>query len=405
MKHHLGMHEEIHNVYGHTWDKVVTEQFEKRNPNRRIFQMTRSAFAGMQRYTFGWSGDAGNGREVTEGWNKLKAQIPLALSAGMGGIPFWSCDISGYCGDIDDYEKMSELYVRWLQFGVFNSLSRAHHEGNNAVEPWLFGNEATEINKKAIELKYTLFPYIYTYAREAHDTGMPLMRALFLEYPFDKEVENLDTQFLFGKELLVAPVVEEAAATKKVYFPEGTWIDYHVPEKKYEGEQWIEIPVKLETIPLFVKKGSVIPTMPVMQYIGQDPDYPLILKVFPSVTNKEAQFVVYEDDGESNDYKQGGFANRNIKVFTKDDAIEIEYNDTVYQGFSADERDLYYDVLLEEKPRRIIFGKEKIKKARKNLQPCESEEKMKWHWDKSKHICRISIPKEIDNHKKLKIIF
>ena len=98
MKHYLGMHEEIHNVYGFTWDKVVTEQFEKRNPNTRIFQMTRSAFAGMQRYTFGWSGDAGNGDNVTAGWGKLNNQIPLALSAGMCGIPFWSCDISGYCG-------------------------------------------------------------------------------------------------------------------------------------------------------------------------------------------------------------------------------------------------------------------------------------------------------------------
>ncbi len=405
MKHHLGMHEEIHNVYGHTWDKVVTEQFEKRNPNQRIFQMTRSAFAGMQRYTFGWSGDAGNGREVTEGWKKLKAQIPLALSAGMGGIPFWSCDISGYCGDIEDYEEMSELYVRWLQFGVFNPLSRAHHEGNNAVEPWLFGDEATEINKKAIELKYTLFPYIYTYAREAHDTGMPLMRALFLEYPFDKEVENLDTQFFFGKELLVAPVVEEAAATKRVYFPEGIWIDYQNPENQYEGGQWKEIPVKLETIPLFVKKGTIIPTMPVMQYIGQNPDYPLILKVFPPEIYNEAKFMVYEDDGDNNDYKQGSFANRNIKVFTKDNAIEIEYNDTVYQRFSAVERDLYYDVKLEKKPRRITFGKENIKKTRNNLQPGERIEKVKWYWDKSKQMCRIYIPKEMENHKKLKIIF
>jgi alpha-glucosidase len=227
MKHHLGMHDEIHNVYGLTWDKVVTEQFEKRNPNKRIFQMTRSGFAGMQRYTFGWSGDAGNGNDVTRGWRQLSEQIPISISAGTGLISFWSCDISGYCGDIDDYDAMSELYIRWLQFGAFNPLSRIHHEGNNAVEPWLFGEDAERISKSAIENKYRLFPYIYSYAREAYDKGWPLVRALMFEYPEDEETFNLNNQFLFGKELLIAPVVREGAATKKIYLPEGEWIDFN----------------------------------------------------------------------------------------------------------------------------------------------------------------------------------
>jgi len=193
MRHHKGSHDEIHNVYGLTWDRVVTEQFEKRNPNTRIFQMTRSGFAGMQRYTFGWSGDAGNGNKVSGGWGQLAAQIPLSMSAGMGLIPFWSCDISGYCGDIEDYQAMRELYIRWLQFGALNPLSRIHHEGNNAVEPWLFGEEAEAICKSAIELKYRLFPYIYTYVREAYDKGWPLIRPLVLEYPDDIEAFNLNS--------------------------------------------------------------------------------------------------------------------------------------------------------------------------------------------------------------------
>ncbi|HKJ42126.1 MAG TPA: glycoside hydrolase family 31 protein, partial [Sunxiuqinia sp.] len=279
MKHYLGMHDEIHNVYGLTWDKVVTEQFNKRNPNTRIFQMTRAGFAGMQRYTFGWSGDSGNGNDVTQGWKQLAAQIPLALSAQMCGIPFWSCDISGYCGDIKDYEAESELYVRWLQFGAFNPLSRIHHEGNNAVEPWLFGKEAEAICKKTIELKYQLFPYIYTLARQAHDTGMPLMRPLVLEYPDDPEVFNLNSEFLFGDELLVAPVMEEGAANKKVYFPEGEWLDFNHPQTVYQGGQWIDYPVDFETVPIFVKKGAIVPMMPVEQFIGQHSNYPLILQV------------------------------------------------------------------------------------------------------------------------------
>ncbi|WP_312903144.1 glycoside hydrolase family 31 protein, partial [Chryseobacterium taichungense] len=129
MKHNLGMHDEIHNVFGLTWDKVVKEQFEKRNPNRRIFQMTRSAYAGLQRYTFGWTNDSGNGNDVLDGWAQMENQVAVGISAGLGGIPFWTTDISGYCGDITDYPAMAELYTRWMQFGVFCPLSRAHHEG------------------------------------------------------------------------------------------------------------------------------------------------------------------------------------------------------------------------------------------------------------------------------------
>lgn len=183
MKHHLGMHDEIHNVYGLTWDKVVKEQFEKHNPNQRIFQMTRSAFAGMQRYTFGWTNDSGNGQDVLEGWAQLENQVAVGISAGLGGIPFWTTDISGYCGDIYDYQAMEELYTRWMQFGVFCPLSRAHHEGDNAVEPWMFGDTVEKNSKAAIDLKYQLFPYLYSYSRVAHDKGLPINRPLFMEYP------------------------------------------------------------------------------------------------------------------------------------------------------------------------------------------------------------------------------
>src|SRR5690606_23804884 len=125
-----------------------------------------------------------------------------------------------------DYDEMSELYVRWLQFGVFNPISRAHHEGNNAVEPWLSGEEAERISREAIELKYRLFPYLYTYGREAYDTGIPLMRAMILEYPDDPESIRAESQFMVGKELLVAPVVERGATTRRVYLPAGEWISF-----------------------------------------------------------------------------------------------------------------------------------------------------------------------------------
>jgi alpha-glucosidase len=393
MKHYLGMHSEIHNVYGLTWDKVVTEQFEKHNPNTRIFQMTRAAFAGMQRYTFGWSGDSGDGNNVLDGWKKLEAQIPVALSAGMGGIPFWSCDISGYCGDIKDYEAMSELYVRWLQFGVFNPISRAHHEGNNAVEPWLFGSEAEAICKKAIEQKYRLFPYIYTYARQAYDTGLPLMRALMLEYQDDPETFNLNTEFLFGKELLVAPVMEQGATSKKIYLPQGEWIDFNHQQTMFQGKQWIDYPASLETIPVFVKRGSIIPQMPVMQFIGEMKNAPVWFEIFPAVEGQSASFTLYEDDGETNNYKNDSCSRTDVKCKSTKETwnLSILNHSEIFRNQEA-VRNIVIRIHLDKTPQSVSINSTKLKsvspdKLEKSWN--EISDKAVWSWDKTTSICLI----------------
>lgn len=395
MKHAAGMHDEIHNIYGFTWDKAVTEQFKKRNPGSRIFQMTRSGFAGMQRYTFGWSGDAGNGNDVTNGWGQLAAQIPMAMSAGLGIIPFWSCDISGYCGDIEDYEAMSELYIRWLQFGAFNPLSRIHHEGNNAVEPWLFGEEAERICKKAIEMKYRLFPYIYSYSREAYDEGWPLIRPLVLEYPEDVQTFNLNSQFLFGEELLVAPVVEEGAAYKKIYLPTGEWIDFNNKQNVYKGKQWIEYQLSLAEIPLFVKKGSIIPQMPVMQFIGEIHDYPLILEIFPASTNRKAQFNVYEDDGETEDYKKDMYLRRKVLCASKEEYLEISCTVEAENQYEGLMRDHFYLVHMEEKPAKVNVAGKKIKTYKPGTMEqlaLEDVRRTGWIWNQQTRVCLIRIP-------------
>ena len=395
MKHHLGMHNEIHNVYGLTWDKVVTEQFEKRNPNRRIFQMTRAGFAGMQRYTFGWSGDTGDGNNVLEGWKKLENQIPVALSSGMCGIPFWSCDISGYCGDITNYEAMSELYVRWMQFGVFNPISRAHHEGNNAVEPWLFGKEAEAICKKAIEQKYKLFPYIYTYARQAYDTGLPLIRALMLEYQDDPETFNLNSQFLFGKELLVATIVEPGASSKNIYLPEGEWIDFNHPQKSYQGKQWIDFPVTLETTPMFVKRGSIIPQIPVMQYIGEKKNAPVWFEVFPALEGRSASFMLYEDDGETNDYKKDICSKTEVKCISAKEAWKVNILRHNENGRNQIiDRNFGIKIHLDQAPQSILLNSGKIKSTNPDkLEKSwyEISEKTVWSWDRLTKTCSIKL--------------
>ena len=396
MKHHLGMHDEIHNVYGLTWDKVVKEQFEKRNPNRRVFQMTRAAYAGLQRYTFGWTGDCGNGDDVLQGWGQLANQIPVILSAGLGVIPFTTCDITGYCGDIEDYPSMAELYTRWIQFGAFNPLSRIHHEGDNPVEPWLFGPEAEKNAKEAIELKYRLLPYIYTYAREAHDTGLPIMRPLFLEYPADMETFSTDGQFLFGQELLVAPVVKKGARTKNVYLPEGTWIDYNNKQTVYTGEQWTTVEAPLSCIPMFVKQGSIIPTMPVMNYTHEKPVYPLIFEVFPAPKGEEASFTLYEDEGEDLGYQRDEFAKTPVRFRTEEGGYLLSVGAREGKGYAVPApRNFIFRMYLKTAPKGVTVQGKKVKKVkpeRLEENPDDDTESMVWSWDKATGICSLRMP-------------
>jgi len=387
MKHFRGMHNEIHNVYGFSWDKIVTEQFEKHNPNKRLFQMTRSSFAGMQRYTFGWSGDSGNGNDVTDGWKRLRYQIPLALSSGMCGIPFWSCDISGYCGDITDYDAMAELYVRWLQFGVFNPISRAHHEGNNAVEPWLFGPETESACKQAISLKYSLFPYIYSCARESHDEGIPIMRAMVMAYPGDKESADLDSQFMFGSDLLVAPVTQPNAQMAKVYLPEGEWISFNEPFKRFAGNQWIDCPVSLLTIPVFVRAGAVIPMMPVQQFIGEKPNAPVWFTVFP-LDHGKSSARLYDDDGESNNYKKDVYSDTRIKCnFQNGDISFVIEKKDFNDGYNIQNRYFGIRIYTNKAPSSVAINGIDVKQTTSaKLQEgwYSGGEKPVWSYDKKR---------------------
>ncbi|MDV3694586.1 glycosyl hydrolase family 31 [Elizabethkingia anophelis] len=401
MKHNLGMHDEIHNVFGLTWDKVVKEQFEKRNPNRRIFQMTRSAYAGLQRYTFGWTNDSGNGNDVLDGWAQMENQVAVGISAGLGGIPFWTTDISGYCGDITDYPAMAELYTRWMQFGVFCPLSRAHHEGDNAVEPWMFGEVAEKNTKAAIELKYQLFPYLYTYSRKAHDTGLPITRGLFMEYPNDTEAAKIDNQFIFGEELLVAPVLKKGERVKRVYLPDGEWIDFNDKKTEYLGGQTVAYKAPLNTIPIFVKKASIIPMMPVMQYIHEKKDYPVFFHIFPNYEDEKTSFTLYEDEGENQDYLKDIFSKTNITCTTKAAGYDIEITPEDKGFRQSDRRNFVLSILTEQKPKSVLVnGKEITFLAVDALNIEKDTTKIQWSWDEKGSKLLIKIP---DNRTKINI--
>ncbi len=282
-------------------------------PNERPFALHRNGYPGMQRYgSFLWSGD------VNSEWETLRTHVPVALNTGLSGIPYWGTDIGGF---IPTRELTGELYVRWFQFGAFCPLFRSHGrtwklrlpwgwntgdpgpvETNLTPDPRLLHNAQVEpICRKYLELRYRMLPYLYSAVRECVTTGMPVMRALWLHYPDDPQAVARGDEYLWGRDLLVAPVVEPGATERRVYLPRGPWFDFWTGER-HEGGREIIRKVDLETMPLYVRAGSIQPLGPVKQYVEQEVDEPLTLTVFPGAN---AAFFLYEDDGRSFHYRKG----------------------------------------------------------------------------------------------------
>jgi alpha-glucosidase (family GH31 glycosyl hydrolase) len=287
-------------------------------PNERPYALHRNGYAGMQRYaSFLWSGD------VYSTWETLKTHIPIAVNTGLTGIPYWGTDIGGF---VPTAEFTAELYVRWFQFGAFCPLFRCHGRTWKLRLPWGWNTgdpgpvEITNYNgaaipdsrqlhdarvepicRKYLELRYRMLPYLYSAMHECVTTGMPIMRALWLHFPDDAKAVACGDQYLWGKNVLVAPVVEKGATSRSVYLPQGGWYDFWTGER-VEGGREISRPVDLETIALFVRAGSILPLGPVKQFTGEKVDGPLTIVVYPGA---DGSFLLYEDDGTSFNYRKG----------------------------------------------------------------------------------------------------
>ena len=297
MEHHIGATPVVHNIYNLLWARTLFEGFAGYRPHDRIVNLTRSGYAGIQRYgTFTWSGD------VSRSFGGLAVQLPMMLNMALSGMGYHSSDLGGFTG-----WTSSELYSRWIQFGAFNPVMRPHGGDNQATEPWGYGNEAEQTAKDYISLRYRLLPYIYTLARETYDTGLAMVRPLFIDYPDDPLLANHTDSYMFGPHFLVAPVVVDGERQKNVYLPEGVWIDYWT-DSVHTGGTAVMVDAPLDRLPLFVRAGAVIPMQHVMDYVGAEPADSLFLDVFPTFSDIPDTFHLYEDDGESLDYIQGEYA-------------------------------------------------------------------------------------------------
>jgi alpha-glucosidase/alpha-D-xyloside xylohydrolase len=280
-------------------------------PNFRPWTLNRNGVIGMARWgAWLWSGD------TASRWHTLRDQIWIGLNTGLSITPYWGSDTGGF---YTTSELTGELYARWFQFSAFTPSFRSHGRIWRLRTPWGWGlsdmgypegqkalpaqkemnNPAIEpVAKKYAELRYQLMPYTYTLAREAHDTGMPLMRTLWLHYPDDRQARGQSQEYLWGRNLLIAPVYEKGATSRDVYLPAGTWYDWW-DNSRQGGGTTVTRKVDLATMPIYVRAGSIIPFDPVRQYMAQPVTDPMTLKVY---TGASGEFTMYEDDGNSQNY-------------------------------------------------------------------------------------------------------
>ncbi len=332
------------NAYSLMNSKGVYEGQREVNPDQRVFILTRSAFAGQQRYASAtWSGD------VAARWYDLKAQITAGLNFSLSGIPYWTTDIGGFSVEQryedatgDDLNEWHELMTRWFQFGTFCPLFRVHGQYpyreifNVAPENHIAYKTMVKYDK----LRYRLMPYIYSLAGQTYHDDYTIMRALIMDFAEDRNVYTIGDQYMFGSELMVCPVYEYKARSREVYLPETSgWYDIY-SGKYYEGGQWVNAEAPLSRIPLYAKEGSILPIGPDIQYTTEKSTDPVTLFVY---TGKNGRFVIYEDENVNYNYEKGMFSR-----------IPIEYNEEL-RTIVIGERNGTFPGMLEERTFNIVW--------------------------------------------------
>ena len=300
-------------------------------PNVRPWSLHRNGFPGIAQWGgWVWSGD------TESSWKTLEGQVAVGINYSLSIAPYWGSDIGGF---YPNNELTGELYARWFQFASFTGSFRSHGRAWWTRLPWGWGLSelgpretsngntvtadddrrvplASELNnatiepvaKRYAELRYALMPYTYTLAREARDVGMPLMRAMWLHYPRDPLVRGMGSQYLWGRDLLIAPVFEKGATSRNVYLPAGDWYDWWTNERS-TGARSVTRAVDLATMPIYVRAGAIIPVDPVRQYVDEPVSEPTTLRVYRGA---DGQFTLYDDDGISQEYLRGTFTSTRL---------------------------------------------------------------------------------------------
>jgi alpha-D-xyloside xylohydrolase len=353
----LGPAARVLNAYSLENSRAVYEGQRAAAPDQRVFILTRSGFAGIQRYaTTTWSGD------VTSTWTALAKQIPAGLGYSLSGVPYWTTDSGGYTMPArfsakspkpEDAEEWRELNARWFQFATFCPVTRLHGE-LQPREPWTFGGDthpAYQTIVKFDRLRYRMLPYIYSLAGAATLDAGTFMRPLVMDFPRDAKARTIADQYLFGPALLVAPVTTYQARQRPVYLPAtpGGWFDFWTGAAT-AGGQTIDAPAPYDALPLFVRAGAIVPFGPELQYTGEKPADPITLYVYAGA---DGTFTLYEDDGLTYGYERGEFARIPLRWDNTRHTLTIGKREGAFPGMLAGRT---FEIVLVTPDRPVGFS-------------------------------------------------
>jgi alpha-glucosidase len=310
-------HAEVHNLYGYGMARASYEGLRRHLGNERPFVLTRSGFAGIQRWSACWMGDNNSW------WEHLELAMTQLLNMGLSSVPFVGTDIGGFSGNAS-----GELFARWMQFGILAPFCRAHSEiRTERHEPWVFGPRVEAICRDFLQLRYRLLPYLYTLFWEASRRGTPLLRPLLYHFPDDPVTYPLHDQVLLGSQLMAAPIYQPGREYRYVYLPAGNWYGWWTDEL-LTGPVHLLAHAPLERMPLYIRAGAIIPGGPDLHYTDEHTLDPLTLDLYPG----DGEFTLYEDDGHSYDYEQGQFCTTSytLRQTEKDLVFEIGVREGSY---------------------------------------------------------------------------
>jgi alpha-D-xyloside xylohydrolase len=302
---------------------------------KRVFILSRSAYAGSQRNAAAvWSGD------VDPNWETFRRQIPAGLNYSVSGLPYWTTDIGGFVSANPDDPAYRELYIRWFQFGTFCPIFRAHGtRTTNQNEIWSYGPEAQKTLAAYDILRYRLMPYIYSLAWKTTNEGYTIMRPLVMDFREDTRAQNIGDQFLFGPAILVNPVTEPGAATRRLYLPNAKWYDFWTGAA-IQGGRTLDAPSTIDRMPLYVRAGSILPLGPDLQYAAEKSADPIELRIYRGANGA---FTLYEDENDSYDYEKGVHA-----------TIPFSWDDTAH-ALTIGDRTGTFPGMLEKRTFRVVF--------------------------------------------------
>ncbi|UPZ14657.1 glycoside hydrolase family 31 protein [Flavobacterium humidisoli] len=304
-------HRKAHNIYGTQMARATYHGVKRFAYPKRPFVITRSAYAGAQRYTSSWTGDN------VATWEHLWIANIQVQRLSISGMGFTGSDIGGFAE-----QPTGELYARWIQLGVFHPFCRTHSSGDHGnQEPWAFDEEVINITRKFVSLRYQLLPYLYTMFWQYIEEGVPMLKPLVYYDQDDTQTHYRNDEFIFGNQILVCPILEPNAVGRRMYIPRGEWYNYWTNEL-FTGGKEIWIDTKFDEIPVFVKAGAIIPKYPVQQYVGELEFDELTLDVY--YKNGKEQSAVYEDAQDGYDYKKGRYSYLSLRNIGKEKELIIQ---------------------------------------------------------------------------------